>query len=197
MSKEYLEKRYEFISHKKVKNFPFLMGQHLWMDSEKLGPEDEIAPVLKHASISIGFCGLAECLVALCGKHHGESDKAQNLGLEIIGHLRDMTDRFAKETHMNWSTFATPAESTAGQFLRAIKKKYGVISNISNHEYITNSFHCPVYFKTTAQHKVDIEAPYHELCNAGCISYIEMDGDPTQNVSAFENFFLNALEESK
>lgn len=186
MSKEYLEKRYEFISHKKVKNFPFLMGQHLWMDSEKLGPEDEIAPVLKHASISIGFCGLAECLVALCGKHHGESDKAQNLGLEIIGHLRDMTDRFAKETHMNWSTFATPAESTAGQFLRAIKKKYGAIRNISNHEYITNSFHCPVYFKTTAQHKVDIEAPYHELCNAGCISYIEMDGDPTQNVSAFE-----------
>lgn len=111
LSKEYLEKRYEFISHKKVKNFPFLMGQHLWMGSENLGSEDEIAPVLKHASISIGFCGLAECLVALCGKHHGESEEARKLGLEIIDHLRAMTDKFAEEEHMNWSTFSTPKQS--------------------------------------------------------------------------------------
>jgi len=186
LSKEYLEYRYSIIAHKKVKNFPFLMGQGLWMDSDKLGPEDEIAPVLKHASLSIGFCGLAECLVALIGKHHGESEEAQELGLKIVSHLREMTDKFANKTHMNWSTFASPAESTAGDFLRATRKKYGIIPGVTDHEYFTNSSHLPVYYKCTAAHKVDVEAPYHEYCNAGCIGYVEMDGDPLKNLDAFE-----------
>lgn len=113
MCHDTLLKRYEVISHKKVKNFPFLMGEGVWLDSEKLGPDDEIAPVLKHASISIGFCGLAECLVALTGHHHGEDDNAQQLGLEIVGHLRKRTDEYTETEHMNWSTFATPKHQWA------------------------------------------------------------------------------------
>ena len=108
IAKKYLEFRYEIIARKKVKNFPFVMGQKIYMGSEKLGPEDEIRPALKNASISIGYCGLAECLVVLTGKHHGESEASQHLGLEIIGHLREMTDKFTKQTHMNWSCFSTP-----------------------------------------------------------------------------------------
>ena len=186
MSKEYLEYRYEIIARKHVYNFPFLMGQHVWMDSEKLGPTDEVREVLKHSSVSIGFCGLAECLKALIGKHHGESADAQELGLKIINHLRMMTDKYAKETHMNWSTFATPAESTAGQFQRANRKQFGIIPGITDHDYMTNSFHVPVYYNIKAIDKIKVEAPYHDLCNAGHISYIEVAGDPTKNVKAFE-----------
>ena len=185
LSKDYLEYRYNIIAHKKVMNFPFLMGQGVWMDSEKLKSNDEIGEVLKHASISIGFCGLAECLVALMGVHHGESEDAQKLGLEIIGHLREMTDKFTKETHMNWSTFGSPAESTAGQFQRANQKAYGIIPGVTDREYMTNSSHVPVYYQTSIKHKVDVEAPYHALENAGHIGYIEMDGDTTKNVKAF------------
>lgn len=186
LAKEYLEYRYEIIAKKKVKNFPFLMGQGIWMDSEKLDPEDEIREVLKHASLSIGFCGLAECLVALTGHHHGESETSQKIGLEIIGHMRERTDKFTEETHMNWSTFGTPAESTAGAFLFATKKRFGVIQGITDREYFTNSSHVPVYYKIKALDKIKIEAPYHDLCNAGAISYIEMDGDPAKNLKAFE-----------
>ena len=186
LSKEYLEFRYNIISHKKVKNFPFLMQQGVWMDSEKLKPEDEIAPVLKHSSLSIGFCGLAEALVALIGSHHGETEEARTLGLEIIQHLRNITDRFTTETHMNWSTFSTPAESTAGSFLKKCKKRFGVIPGVTDREYLTNSFHCPVYYPIKAMDKIKIEGPYHALCNAGSISYIEMDGDPLKNLKAFE-----------
>ncbi len=186
LSRHYLEQRYDIIAHKKVKNFPFCMGQGVWMDSEKLGPEDEIAPVLKHCSISIGFCGLAECLVELTGQHHGQSAAAQKLGLEIVGHLRKTTDRFTAETHMNWSTFGTPAESTAGQFQRANRKQYGIIKGVTDRPYMTNSSHVPVYYPIKAIDKIRIEAPYHALENAGHIAYIEMDGDPTQNVKAFE-----------
>lgn len=167
MSKSYLETRFDIIAKKKAKNFPFLMGQGVWMDSDKLGPEDEIKDVLKHASISIGFCGLAECLVALTGHHHGESEDAQALGLKIVGHLREMTDKFTEETHMNWSTFATPAESTAGEMARACQKKYGKVPGVCDREYLTNSSHLPVYFHTSAAHKIDVEAPYHALENAG------------------------------
>jgi len=141
LSRRYLEFRYSVISHKKVKNFPFVMGQHLWMGSEELGPEDEIGPALKHASLSIGFCGLAECLVALIGKHHGESDEAQQLGLKIVRHIRHRCDEYTNETHMNWTCFSTPAESTAGSFLRATRKKFGNIPGITDHDYFTNSFH--------------------------------------------------------
>lgn len=141
LSRKYLEYRFEIIAKKKVKNFPFVMGQGLYMGSENLGPEDEIRPALKNASISIGFCGLAECLVALIGKHHGESEEAQELGLKIVGRIREKTDEYMRETHMNWSTFSTPAESTAGRFVRACRKKFGVIKGVTDRDYVTNSNH--------------------------------------------------------
>ena len=159
--------RYLFQKKKKVRNFPFLMGQGVWMGSEKLKPTDSIRDVLKHASYSIGFCGLAECLVALIGKHHGESEEAQKLGLEIVGHLRAKTDEYTKKEHWNWTCFATPAESTAGQFQRANQKRFGIIPGVTDREYMTNSNHVPVYYHIRAIDKIRIEAPYHALCNAG------------------------------
>ena len=185
LGKEYLEWRFEIIARKKVYNYPFVFGQKLYMGSENLKPDDEIREALKNASLSIGFVGLAECLKALIGKHQGESEKAQELGLKIVGHLRDMTDKFTEDTHMNWSTFATPAENFAGVALRACKKEFGVIPEITDRDYFTNSFHVPVYYKIRAFEKIAIEAPYHALCNAGAISYIELDGDPSKNVKAF------------
>ena len=186
ISHDYLKLRYDVIGKKHVYNFPFLMGQGVWMDSDKLNPDDEIKEVLKHASISIGFCGLAECLKALVGKHHGESEEAQKLGLEIVGHLREMTDKFAEEDHLNWSCFGTPAESTAGSFARACQKRFGKVPGVCDREYLSNSSHVPVYYKIKAMDKIRVEAPYHALENAGHIAYIEMDGDPTKNVKAFE-----------
>ena len=183
---DYLLHRLKTIEEKHAYNFPFLMGQGVWMDSDKLKPNDKIKDVLKHASYSIGFCGLAECLVALIGKHHGQSDDAQQLGLKIIGHLRERTDEFTRQEKRNWTTFATPAESTAGQFQRANQKLYGKIKGVTDRPYMTNSNHVPVYFPICASEKIRIEAPYHALCNAGHIAYIEMDGDPTKNLSAFE-----------
>ena len=183
---DYLLFRLKTIEEKHVYNFPFLMGQGVWMDSDKLKPTDTIKEVLKHASYSIGFCGLAECLVALIGKHHGQSAEAQELGLKIIKHLRDRTDEYTKLEKRNWTTFGTPAESTAGQFQRANRKQYGNIKGVTSRDYMTNSSHVPVYFPITAHNKIQIEAPYHALCNAGHIAYIEMDGDPTKNISAFE-----------
>ena len=186
ISHDYLLARLHVIEQKHVYNYPFLMGQGVWMDSDKLGGEDCIKDVLKHASYSIGFCGLAECLKALTGKHHGESAEAQELGLKIVGHLRAATDKYMEEEHMNWSTFATPAESTAGQFQRSNRKKYGMIPGVTDRDYMTNSSHVPVYYPIKAIDKIRIEAPYHALENAGHIAYIEMDGDPTKNVKAFE-----------
>ncbi|MBE8955670.1 MAG: anaerobic ribonucleoside triphosphate reductase [Quinella sp. 2Q5] len=183
---DYLLLRLKTIEDKHVYNFPFLMGQGVWMDSERLKPTDKIKDVLKHASYSIGFCGLAECLVALTGKHHGQSDEAQQLGLKIVGHLRERTDAYTKLERRNWTTFGTPAESTAGQFQRGNRKVYGVIKGVTDRPYMTNSSHVPVYFPICAVDKIRIEAPYHALCNAGHIAYIEMDGDPTKNISAFE-----------
>ncbi len=183
---DYLLFRLKTIEEKHVYNFPFLMGQGVWMGSDKLKPTDTIKEVLKHASYSIGFCGLAECLVALIGKHHGQSKDAQELGLKIVGHLRERTDEYTKLERRNWTTFGTPAESTAGQFQRANRKQYGLIKGVTNRDYMTNSSHVPVYFPICANDKIQIEAPYHALCNAGHIAYIEMDGDPTKNLSAFE-----------
>lgn len=185
MSHDYLMYRLQIIADKHVYNFPFLMGQGVWMDSENLKPSDTIRDVLKHASYSIGFCGLAECLVALIGKHHGESEEAQQLGLDIVRYLRNRCDEYSKKDHMNWTCFSTPAESTAGNFLRSNRKKYGIIPGVTDREYHTNSFHCPVYYPMRAIDKIRIEAPYHALCNAGAISYIEMNGDPTKNIGAF------------
>ena len=186
ISHDYLLFRLKTIEEKHVYNYPFLMGQGIWMGSDKLKPTDSIKDVLKHASYSIGFCGLAECLVALIGKHHGQSEEAQELGLKIVGHLRARTDEYTKLETRNWTTFGTPAESTAGQFQRANRKQYGVIKGVTTRDYMTNSSHVPVYFPICAHDKIQIEAPYHALCNAGHIAYIEMDGDPTKNISAFE-----------
>ncbi len=184
---DYLLFRLKTIADKHVYNYPFLMGQGVWMGSDELKATDSIRDVLKHASYSIGFCGLAECLVALVGKHHGESGQAQELGLKIVGHLRKRTDAYTKAEHMNWTCFGTPAESTAGQFQRANRKAYGIIPGVTDRDYMTNSSHVPVYYKIRAIDKIRIEAPYHALENAGHIAYIEMDGDPSKNVQAFES----------
>ena len=186
VSHDYLLARLHVIEQKHVYNYPFLMGQGVWLGSEKLRADDSIKEVLKHASYSIGFCGLAECLVALMGKHHGESEEAQQLGLKIVAHLRERTDAYTKAEQMNWTTFGTPAESTAGQFQRANRRQYGVIKGVTDRDYMTNSSHVPVYYPIKAIDKIRIEAPYHALENAGHIAYIEMDGDPTKNVKAFE-----------
>lgn len=183
---DYILFRYEIIAKKKVYNFPFLMGQGVWMGSEKLKPTDSIRPVLDHATYSVGFCGLAECLIALTGKHHGESESSQKLGLEIVQHLRDRLDTYGQREKRNWTCFATPAESTAGQFQRANKKRFGVVPGVTDRGYMTNSSHVPVYYKISALDKIKIEAPYHEICNAGHIIYIEVDADLTNNVVAFE-----------
>ena len=181
-----LFERFEIQARKRVRNFPFLMGQGVWIDSEKLDWDDEVREVLKHGTLSVGFIGLAETLKALIGVHHGESEMAQNLGLEIIGHMRELCDAASARTGMNVTLLATPAEGLSGRFVRIDRKKYGVIPGVTDREYYTNSFHVPVYYPIKAFDKIRIEAPYHALTNAGHISYIEMDGDPTQNLDAFE-----------
>ena len=178
--------RFEIQCGKKVYNYPFLMGQGVWLDSEKLKWTDEVREVLKHGTLSVGFIGLAETLVALIGKHHGESVAAQELGLEIIGRMRAKLDKKAAETGLNFSLLATPAEGLSGRFVRMDKEIFGEIPGITDREYYTNSFHVPVYHKINAFNKIKIEAPYHALTNAGHISYIEMDGDPLKNLEAFE-----------
>lgn len=189
-----LLERFEIQARKKVKNFPFLMGQGIWMDSDKLGWDDEIREVLKHGTLTMGFIGLAECLKALTGKHHGESEEAQNLGLEIIGYMRKRMDEASKKYSMNFTLIATPAEGTSGKFVKFDRKLFGIIEGVTDREYYTNSFHVPVYFATNAFQKIKLEAPYHELTNAGHITYVEMDGDPTQNLDAFEKIIRHMKE---
>ena len=181
-----LLERLEIISNKKVYNFPFLMGEGVWIDSEKLGWTDSVREVLKHGTLSIGFIGLAEALVALRGKHHGEDPASQNLGLEIVGFIRKFCDDCSQREKLNYTCLATPAEGLSGRFVRIDKEKYGIIPGVTDREYYTNSFHVPVYYPISAFEKIAIEAPYHALTNAGHISYIEMDGDPTKNLDAFE-----------
>ncbi len=187
LCRDQLLERFDIQGSKRVYNFPFLMGQGNWMDSEKLKPNDKLKKVLKHGTLSIGFIGLAETLVALIGEHHGESTKAQKLGLEIIGHMREKCDEFCKEYKLNFSLLATPAEGLSGRFTRIDKAIYGKIKGVTDRPYYTNSFHVPVYYNTTISHKIKTEAPYHALTNAGHISYIELDGDTTENVEAFES----------
>ena len=190
-----LFERFEIQARKRVRNYPFLMGQGVWIDSEKLGWDDEVREVLKHGTLSVGFIGLAETLKALIGVHHGESETAQNLGLEIIGHMRELCDEAAARTGMNVTLLATPAEGLSGRFVRIDRKKYGVIPGVTDREYYTNSFHVPVYYDITAAKKIRIEAPYHALTNAGHISYVELDGDATQNLEAFEKI-VRLMKES-
>lgn len=186
--------RYKIQASRVVRNFPFLMGEGVWMDSDGLSPDDTVGEVLKHGTLSIGFCGLAECLVALNGKHHGEDEFSQELGLRIVGYIRDYCNRKSTELSMNVTCLATPAESLAGRLLRSDRERYGIIKGVTDREYYTNSFHVPVYYHLPALKKIDIEAPYHALTNAGHISYVELDGDPTKNLAAFERVVRHMKE---
>lgn len=191
---EQLLERFEVQASKKVKNFPFLMGQNVWKGSDELGPNDTLREVIKQGTLTVGFIGLAECLIALIGKHHGESEEAQKLGLEIITHMRERMEEASDKYGLNFSLIATPAEGLSGRFTAIDKKQYGEIKGITDKEYYTNSFHVPVYHKLSSFDKIRIEAPYHELTNAGHITYIELDGSPSNNLEAFETI-IRAMKE--
>lgn len=178
--------RFQIQCGKKVYNYPFLMGQGVWIDAEKLDPTDSVAEVLKHGTLSMGFIGLAETLKALVGKHHGESAESQKLGLEIVNYMRDRMDRESAKIGLNFTLLATPAEGLSGRFVRIDREKFGVIPGVTDREYYTNSFHIPVYYPIRAFRKIQLEAPYHAMTNAGHISYVELDGDTCKNVDAFE-----------
>jgi anaerobic ribonucleoside-triphosphate reductase len=186
--------RLEIQSRKKVRNYPFLMGQGVWIDSDKLDWDDEVREILKHGTLSIGFIGLAETLKALIGVHHGESEKAQALGLDIVSHMRARMDAECKKTGLNFSLLATPAEGLSGRFVKLDRERFGSIEGITDREYYTNSFHIPVYFPISASQKIELEAPYHALTNAGHITYVEMDGDPLDNLEAFERIIRKMRE---
>ncbi|WP_195941132.1 anaerobic ribonucleoside triphosphate reductase [Romboutsia sp. 1001713B170131_170501_G6] len=192
---EQLLERMEIQGNKKMKNFPFLMGQGVWKGSSELGPEDKLKDVIKQGTLTVGFIGLAECLIGLIGKHHGESEEAQELGLKIIGHMRNRMDEASKEYGLNFSLIATPAEGLSGRFTKMDRKIYGDIKGITDKEYYTNSFHIPVYYKISAFDKIRLEAPYHNLTNAGHITYIELDGNPSDNLEAFETIIRAMKEE--
>ncbi len=187
--------RFRIQCSKKVRNYPFLMGQGIWMDSEGLSADEDLSEVLKHGTLSVGFIGLAETLKALIGAHHGESEEARALGQEIISRMRKRLDNEAQKTGLNFSLLATPAEGLSGRFVGMDRKKYGKIEGVTDRVYYTNSFHVPVYYEISAFDKIRIEAPYHELTNAGHISYVELDGDPLQNLSAFEKV-IRCMKES-
>ena len=178
--------RFEIQANKHIYNYPFLMGQGVWLDSDKLTLQDDLREVLKHGTLSIGFIGLAETLTALYGHHHGEAESFQEKGLQIIGYMRDYCDRKSQQMKMNFTLLATPAEGLSGRFIRMDQKRYGKIAGVTDREYYTNSFHIPVWYHISAYDKIRLEAPYHALCNAGHISYVELDGDTARNVEAFE-----------
>ena len=187
--------RFELQAQKKARNYPFLMQQGIWLDSDNLKPDDEVREVLKHGTLTMGFIGLAETLKALTGYHHGESKEAQNLGLEIVGYMRQRMDQATKKHGMNFSLIATPAEGLSGRFVRMGAEKFGKIPGVTDREYYTNSFHIPVYYDISAWDKIKLEAPYHALTNGGHISYVELDGDPTENLDAFEQV-VRCMKES-
>jgi ribonucleoside-triphosphate reductase len=178
--------RLHIVAKKKVKNFPFLMGQGIWHGSKNLGRNDSIAEVMKQGTLTFGFIGLAECLTSLVGKHHGESAASQKLGLKIIKFMRDYADKAAIKHNLNFSLIATPAEGLSGRFVKIDAKKYGKIKGVTDKDYYTNSFHVPVRHQITAFEKINLEAPYHALTNAGHISYVELDGAAVKNAEAFE-----------
>ncbi|MGE5626766.1 MAG: anaerobic ribonucleoside-triphosphate reductase [Solirubrobacterales bacterium] len=182
LAKDALLNRYDVLKKLRVKDLPFVAGQGLMKGSENLRPEDSIEPILKQGTWSIGFIGLAETLTALMGVHHGEDEKARELGLKIVTHIRNYTDKLTKETNLNWSTYATPAEGLSGRFVLQDRRVYGIVKGVTDKDYYTNSYHVPVEFKISIKNKIDIEAPYHKLCNAGHISYLELDDYPTADV---------------
>ena len=177
--------RYKFQCTAVAKQFPLLMSG-LWQDSEKLHPEDRVEEVLKHGTLGIGFIGLAECLIALTGKHHAESDKSQKLGIEIITQMKEACDRYSDRYDLNYSLLATPAEGLSGRFTKMDRKEFGTIIGVTDRDYYTNSNHVPVWYKCTAEQKAKIEAPYHKLTLGGHIFYIELDGDATHNPDTVE-----------
>lgn len=181
-AKESLLHRYSILKNLKVKDLPFVAGQGLLKGSEGLSQDDSIEPILKQGSYGIGFIGLAEALIALTGKHHGEDDNSRELGERVITYIRKYTDRISKETQLNWSCYATPAEGLSGKFIKQDQKVFGIIKGVTDREYYTNSYHVPVYHPISITRKIDIEAPYHKLCNAGHISYLEVDDCPTGEV---------------
>ncbi|MBQ8172706.1 MAG: anaerobic ribonucleoside-triphosphate reductase, partial [Mailhella sp.] len=189
-----LDERFEIQARKKVYNAPFLMGQGVWIDSENLKSDDEQREILKHGTLTTGFIGLAECLKALIVVHHGESAEAQELGLRIVSTIRERADAKGAETGMNFTVIATPAEGLAGRFVRIDRRIFGNIPGITDRDYYTNSFHVPVYFPINAFNKLRLEAPYHALTNGGHISYVEVDGDPMNNLQAFEEI-VKAMKE--
>lgn len=189
-----LLERMQIQANKKVKNFPFLMGQGVWKGSEDLGAEDKLEEVIKQGTLTLGFIGLAECLIALTEKHHGESDESQELGLRIISHMRQRMDEASKKYNLNFSLIATPAEGLSGRFTSIDKKLYGNIKGITDKVYYTNSFHVPVYYQISAYDKIKKEAPYHTLTNGGHITYVELDGDTSNNLEAFETI-IKAMKE--
>lgn len=180
-----LYERYEFQCTALTKQFPLLMSG-MWVGSENLKQDDEVREVLKHGTLGVGFIGLAECLIALCGHHHGESAEAQKLGLKIITFMRDKTKGLSDKYDLNYSVFSTPAEGLSGKFTKKDRKKYGVVPGVTDKDYYTNSNHIPVYYKCSADFKARIEAPYHDLTRGGHIFYVELDGDATHNVEAVE-----------
>jgi ribonucleoside-triphosphate reductase len=190
-----LLERMEVQKNKKVKNFPFLMGQGVWLDSDNLNPEDDLSEIIKHGTLTVGFIGLAECLKALIGEHHGESEEAQTLGIKIIKYMRDKLDRASEDKKLNFSLIGTPAEGLSGRFTRSDREKYGEIKGITDKDYYTNSFHVPVFHKISAYDRIQREAPYHEFTNAGHITYIELDGKPSDNIEAFETI-VRAMHEA-
>ena len=192
---EQLLERFEIQASKKVKNFPFLMGQGIWKGSENLGWDDELRDIIKEGTLTMGFIGLAECLIALTGKHHGEDESSRALGEKIIRHIRNKMDEMSEAHKLNYSLIATPAEGLSGRFTRIDRKLFGEIEGVTDKDYYTNSFHVPVYYKLSAYEKIQIEAPYHELTNAGHISYIELDGNPSSNLDAFETI-IRAMKDA-
>ena len=177
-----LDERFQFQKTAMAKQFPLLM-KYLWVGADKLNPTDTIESVINHGTLGIGFIGLAECLKALIGKHHGESEKAQELGLKIITYMRDRANEFSEQYHHNYSILATPAEGLSGKFTKKDRKQFGIIPGVTDRDYYTNSNHVPVYYKCTALQKAKIEAPYHDLTRGGHIFYVEIDGDATHNPS--------------
>jgi len=189
-----LRERFDFQGNKTVKNFPFLMGQDVWFGSGKLKPNDKLREVIKHGTLSLGFIGLAESLVAMTGKHHGEDEETQRLGIEIITRMRERIDKMMQRQKLNYTLLATPAEGIAGRFTKLDREEFGVIPGVTDREYYTNSYHVPVYYTIGAFDKIEKEAPYHTLCNAGHITYVELDGDPTKNLAAFEALIRHMKE---
>lgn len=183
-AKDQLIDRYKFQCSKQAKNFKFLMGQGVWMDGDKLSKDDTLEDVLKHGTLSVGFIGLAEALVALTGKHHGEDEDSRKLGEEIIAYMRKRMDEYVKQYKLNFSLLATPSEGTAGKYVKSDAKEFGIIKGVTDREYYTNSFHVPVHHQIGVADKIEIEAPYHALTNAGHITYVELDGNASQNPEA-------------